>query len=255
MELPSPPAHRIIDAHLHLGCQNVHWPWEHLRPRHRAAGITGAGVIPPVEDVYDRYDPHFADSPAWQACRRRAHRYLLDLKDPGTEFFPYFFVWNDFPREELRPEFAAVKWHRHADEPEYHYDDPRCREFLEAVQSRGLPILLEETLNNTLFFIEKLLPAGVSLIIPHLGGLSGGYRALQREGVWQLPCVYADTSTANPGEIEDYLSRYGAGRLIFASDYPFGDPVAELEKITRLRLPSEAAREVLGATFRRLVRR
>ncbi len=245
----------IIDAHVHCGCQNVNWGWERLRPLHRAAGISGAGVIPPVEDVYDRYDPAFTDSPQWQACRRRAHRYLLDLKDPETEFFPYFFVWNDFAREDLGPEFVAVKWHRHPDEPVYNYADPRCREFLLAVQARGLPILLEESLENTLFFLERLLPPGVPLIIPHLGGLNGGYRALQRAGVWQLPFVHADTSTADPGEIEDYLGHYGAGRLIFASDYPFGDPAAELAKITRLHLPEEQTHAILGANFRRLAAR
>lgn len=241
-----------LDAHLHCGCQNVDWRWEYIRARHRAAGITGAGVIPPVEDVYDRHDPKFTDSPSWQACRRRAHRYLLDLHDPDSEFFPYFFVWNDFAWEELTSEFAAIKWHRHGNEPEYNYADPRCREFLEVVRDRALPILLEETLENTLFFLEKLLPEGVPLIIPHLGGLSGGYRALRREGVWQLPWVYADTALADPWEIEDYLGRYGAGRLIFGSDYPFGDPVRELAKITRLKLPPEQAQAILGGTFRRL---
>ncbi len=255
MELPSPPVHRIIDGHLHCGCQNVHWPWEHLRPRHRAAGITGAGVIPPVEDVYDRYDPHFTDTPAWQACRRRAHRYLLALQDPETEFFPYFFVWNDFAWEELGSEFVAVKWHRHADEPEYHYDDPRCREFLTVVKERGLPILLEETRENTLFFLDKLLPPGVPLIIPHLGGLNGGYEALRRAGVWELPHVHADTALAPPADMEDYLARYGAGRLHFGSDYPFGDPLRELQKILGLNLPEEQAQAILSENFRRLVRR
>ncbi|MCL6622138.1 MAG: amidohydrolase [Syntrophobacterales bacterium] len=249
----SPEIPRIIDAHLHCGVQNVLWPWEGVRDRLLAAGIRGAGLIPPVEDIYDRYDPTFTDTPAWQATRRRAHRYLLDLADPEIQIFPYFFVWNDFAWEELGEGYAAIKWHRHGDEPEYRYEDPRCREFLAVVHRRGLPILLEETFAHTLFFLEKLLPPGVPLIIPHLGGLNGGYRALARAGVWSLPCVWADTSLASPGELEDYLGRFGSERLIFGSDYPFGDPGAQLARLRRLGLPPAVERGILGDNFRRLL--
>ena len=245
---------RIIDSHLHCGCQNVSWGWEGLRPALTSAGIQEAGLIPPVEDIYDRYDPTFTDAPDWQACRRRAHRYLLELSDPDISIHPYFFVWNDFAWEDLGLEFVAVKWHRHDNEPRYQYDAPRCREFLQVVQSRGLPILLEETFNNTLFFLEKLVPDGVPVIIPHLGGLNGGYRALDRAGVWARPQVYADTALASTREMEDYLGCYGHTRLMFGSDYPFSSPGCELTKVLGLNLPQEQARAVLGDNFRRVCR-
>jgi uncharacterized protein len=248
------PDFHIIDSHLHCGCQNVSWRWEDLRPLLMKAGIRGAALIPPVEDVYDRYDPAFTDTPAWQACRRRAHRYVLDLKDRDITIFRYFFVWNDFAHEDLGPEYAAVKWHRHANEPEYHYDAPRCREFLAAVQARGLPVLLEETFSNTMFFLEKLAPPGVSVIIPHLGGLNGGYRALDRAGVWGLPQVHGDTALADPEEIEDYLGRYGHTRLFYGSDHPFGDPAREVDKVLGLKLPREQTQAILGDNFRRVCR-
>ena len=72
----------IIDCHLHTGVQHVNWGWDRIRPLLLESGISGAAPIAPVEDIYDRYDPGFTDPPAWQACRRRAHQYLLDLKDP-----------------------------------------------------------------------------------------------------------------------------------------------------------------------------
>jgi hypothetical protein len=243
------------------------------------AGIAGAGLIPPVEDIYDRYDYNFTDTPAWQACRQRAHDYILGLKKssegrrlclpelreqgrPGPaadtpadlEIFPYFFVWNDFASEDLGPEYVAVKWHRHASEPEYRYDDPRCREFLAVVQERSLPILLEETFRNTLFFLEQLLPSGVPLIIPHLGGLNGGYAALERAGVFALPQVYADTALASRRELEDYISRYGHQRLFFGSDHPFGHPAHELAKVRSLNLPQDLQQAVLADNFRRVCR-
>jgi hypothetical protein len=241
----------IIDCHLHCGVQHVPWGWERKRPLLKASGIRGVGVIPPVEDIYDRYDPGFTDSPDWQTCRRRAQRYLLELKDPEIEIFPYFFVWNDFAWEELGPEYAAIKWHRHPDEPRYQYNHPRCREFLQVVQERGLPILLEESFENTLFFLERLAP-DLPVIIPHLGGLNGGYRPLREAGVWQRPRTYADTALAGPAEMEDFLGRYGSERLLFGSDHPFGLPQFELAKVCDLHLPNDQAREILGDNFRRI---
>lgn len=245
---------RIIDSHIHCGAQNVSWLWQEVKPLLLAAGIREAGLIPPVEDIYNRYDPDFVDEPEWQQCRRRAHRYLLQLQDPDIVIHRYFFVWNDFAWEELGPEYVAVKWHRHGNEPEYRYHDPRCREFLAAVKARGLPILLEETFHNTLFFLEKLVPEGIPLVIPHLGGLNGGYQALARAGVWEHPQVYADTALAGLWELEDYLSRFGPLRLLFGSDYPFGYPAHELDKVRRLKLNPGEARAVLGENFLRLTR-
>jgi uncharacterized protein len=146
---------------------------------------------------------------------------------------------------------VAIKWHRHPDEPEYHYGDPRCREFLQVVRDRQLPILLEESLENTRFFLEELAP-DLPVIIPHLGGLSGGYVALDRAGVWRRPQVYADTAVAALPEIKDFIRRFGADRLLFGSDYPFGTPAAELNKILRLNLPEAQNRAILGDNFRRL---
>ena len=180
------PFFNIIDCHLHTGVQHVNWGWDHIRPLLLESGITGAAPIAPVEDIYNRFDPEFHDTPAWQACRRRAHQYLLELQDPDIDIYPYFFVWNDFAWEDLAPQYVAIKWHRHVDEPTYHYDSPRCREFLEVVRERHLPILLEESLENTPFFLEELAP-DLPVIIPHLGGLSGGYVALDRAGSGAVP--------------------------------------------------------------------
>lgn len=246
--------YEIIDCHLHTGVQNVNWRWQDIRSLLLNAGITGAGAIPPVEDIYDRYDPDFTDTPAWQDCRRRAHQYLLSLNDPEIRVFPYFFVWNDFAWEDLGPEYAAIKWHRHPDEPKYDYGSPRCREFLEKVRQKGLPILLEESLDNTLFFLDKMAP-DLPVIIPHLGALNGGYRALDAAGVWNRELVWADTALAGMAEIRDYLRRYGIERLMFGSDYPFGYPDRELAKIMSLDLPEAEVRAILGDNFRRLCRR
>ena len=95
------------------------------------------------------------------------------------DLYPYFFVWNDFAWEDLGPEYVAIKWHRHPEEPPYRYDHPRCREFLQVVRERGLPILLEESFDNTLWFLERLAP-DLPVVIPHLGKLERRLRPLER---------------------------------------------------------------------------
>lgn len=242
----------VIDSHLHCGIQNVNWPWEIVHRRLVEAGIKGAGLIPPVEDIYDRTDFHFVDTPQWQACRRQAHYYLLTLADPEITIYPYFFVWNDFAWEELHPVYAAVKWHRHPDEPQYHYEDPRCLEFIQKVTALRLPILLEEEPQPTLRLIRELAP-GATFIIPHLGALNGGFELLARAGLWELPRVYADTALASPQTIKTYLDRYGWERLLFGSDFPFGQPRRELEKVLRLGLPEAALQAILSGNWLKLM--
>jgi uncharacterized protein len=55
-------------------------------------------------------------------------------------------------------------------------------------------------------------------------------------------------------EIKDFIRRFGTGRLLFGSDYPFGTPAAELDKILGLNLPEAQTRAILGDNFRRLCR-
>jgi predicted TIM-barrel fold metal-dependent hydrolase len=55
-------------------------------------------------------------------------------------------------------------------------------------------------------------------------------------------------------EIKDFIRRFGTDRLLFGSDYPFGSPAAELDKILSLNLPEAQTRAILGDNFRRLCR-
>jgi predicted TIM-barrel fold metal-dependent hydrolase len=209
-------------------------------------------MFPPVLEIYDRFDPRFRDSPEWQERRRRANEYLVSAGNTELEVIPYFFVWNDFATEQLRPEHKGIKWHRHPDEPRYLYEHPRCLEMAELIQARRLPVVLEEELENTIFFIRELAPRAL-VIIPHLGGLNGGYEAIAAAGLWELPRVYADTSLASAPEIRDYLSNYGDDRLLFGSDFPFGHPRRELNKICDLGLPEETREKILYRNLRELL--
>jgi len=249
-------APEIVDAHAHCGVMDRSAPQSFEEYRSRLAGtpIAGAALFSPVAEIYDRWDFGFVDTPAWRERRAASNAYLAALDPPGFVVYPYFFVWNDFAAEQLEPAHRGVKWHRHADEPVYRYDDPRCGRFLEEIRRRRLPVVLEEELENTVRFVRELA-AGIVVIVPHLGMLNGGFGAIAREGLWELEHVWADTALASPGEIRAYVERYGHERLLFGSDYPFGRPAAELEKVRRVGFPPEVEAAVLGGNFHRLQNR
>ena len=241
----------IIDSHMHCGVQNVSLPWEEVQGRLQEGGIQGACLFAPVEDIYDRYDYHFVDTSAWVACRRRANRYLLDRQQREPNLIAYYFVWNDFRKEELGKGYRGIKWHRHDYEPVYRYDDPRCEEFLQEAYRLGLPILLEESFENTIYFIRRVR-GRTPVIIPHLGMLNGGFQALLRAGVWEDETVYADTALASTGEMAKFLERYGSSRLLFGSDFPFGSPYHELQKVRNLGMNAADFENIVSGNVLRL---
>ncbi len=244
----------VIDAHAHCGIQDSYPPQSFEAYRGHVAGsdIEGVVMFPPVAEIYDRYDPLFEDNERWQKTRKQANEYLLGCGGKDLRVYPYFFIWNDFAVEQLSSRHLGIKWHRHDDEPVYHYNDPRCKRAIDEIRERRLPVVLEEELENTVTFINDLA-RGVRVIIPHLGVLNGGYRAILAEGLWENPDVYADTALASPHEITDYIERFGHERLMFGSDFPFGTPKSELRKICALNLGEEVEKAVLGQNLLKLL--
>jgi hypothetical protein len=213
--------------------------------------IGAAAMFSPVLEIYDRYDFNFTDTPAWRRRRQESNANLLSLKSADLTVFPYFFIWNDFAVEQLTAAHYGIKWHRHAGEPVYCYDDPKCRAALDEIRRRNLPVVLEEDFDNTLRFIRELAD-GITVIIPHLGLLNGGFHAIAQAGLWERENVWADTALASQDEILEYLQRYGHRRLLFGSDFPFGSPSVELRKVRSLGLDPKVEAAVLEGNFIRL---
>ena len=106
---------------------------------------------------------------------------------------------------------------------------------IDAICAKKLPIVLEETFNQTLNFIEQV--AGrTAVIIPHLGLLNGGFDVLLSTKIWQEKNIYADTALAGHREIISFLEHYTADRLIFGSDYPFGMPGPQLNRLKQMEI-------------------
>jgi len=244
----------IIDAHAHCGIQDRSFDqaFEDYLANIRGSDIGAVVMFPPVMEIYDRHNPNFKDGSEWVERRKQANAYLLSLGHEALEVIPYFFIWNDFAVEQLTAQHRGIKWHRHASEPVYHYDDPRCVKALEEIRKRNMPVVLEEELQNTVRFIRKLA-LGIRVIIPHLGALNGGYQRIAKLGLWELTNVYADTALASSYEIMDYIETYGHERLLFGSDFPFGDPVEEGLKVQRLLISAEKKEDILGVNLKRLL--
>jgi predicted TIM-barrel fold metal-dependent hydrolase len=243
----------VIDAHVHCGGIDRSVPQSFEDYENQVAGteIEGAAVFSPVMEIYDRYDADFEDTPAWQRRRRKSNAYLLELDSDELMVFPYFFIWNDFAVDQLTLAHCGIKWHRHAGEPIYWYDDPNCQAALKEIRRRNLPVVLEEEFDNTLSFVRDLAD-GITVIIPHLGLLNGGFQAIAEAGLWELENVWADTALASREEMHEYIRRYGHRRLLFGSDFPFGSPSNELRKVYRLGLDPAEEADVLGGNFIRL---
>ena len=115
-----------------------------------------------------------------------------------------------------------------------------------------MPIVYEEELKNTIVFIKELA-CEIRVIIPHLGGLNGGYKAIADFGLWEKTHVYTDTSLASTIEISDYISKYGDERIMFGSDFPFGEPESEFSKLQRMKLKPHTLEKITGKNIKCLL--
>jgi len=157
----------IIDAHVHCGIQDKFPPqsYDDYFSVISGSGIMEAVMFPPVMEVYDRYDPDFTDTAQWKNRRKAANEYILNIGTTDLPVIPYFFIWNDFAVDQLTSQHKGIKWHRHSDEPVYHYDSPRCRQAVDEIKSRNMPVVFEEEFDNTVRFIEQIAK-DVRVIIP-----------------------------------------------------------------------------------------
>jgi hypothetical protein len=244
-----------IDAHAHCGIQDQSMPqsFEYYRSQIQGSGIEAVVMFSPVLEIYDRYRPNFEDNANWQQRRKISNEYLLTIGSSDLKVIPYFFIWNDFAVDQIKPQHKGIKWHRHPNEPVYHYDEPQCKKAIDEILLRNMPVVLEEEFENSIRFINELA-IGVNVIIPHLGLLNGGYQAFVKKGIWDNPNVYADTALASSHDIKDYVDNFGYDRILFGSDFPFGDPKQELSKIMNLSIAEDKENLILGLNLRRLLK-
>ncbi len=142
----------------------------------------------------------------------------------------------------------------HPDIQAFKLDDFRCLKIYELCEKAGVPVLIH-TGDYRYDFSNpnRLLPIleiyeNLTVIGAHLAGWS----------VWEEACeklsgkknLYVDCSSTFPfydkEKARDLILRWGADRVLFGSDYPMWNPLAELETFLSLDLGDEANRLILG---------
>eukprot|EP01090_Pellita_catalonica_P019789 TRINITY_DN6831_c0_g1_i1.p1 TRINITY_DN6831_c0_g1~~TRINITY_DN6831_c0_g1_i1.p1 ORF type:complete len:292 (-),score=23.34 TRINITY_DN6831_c0_g1_i1:294-1049(-) len=219
-----------------------------IKSRLASAASIACCAYSPVCEIYDREDKSFYDSPEWQKKRVKSHEYLLQISNENPlEVFPYYFVWNDYVCENLEL-FAGIKWHRHACEPHYDYSTEKCEKFLQKAYLHKIPIVYEEELSITQEFIKRV--AGrTNIIIPHCGILNGGYNKLKALKIWDLPNVYADTSLVGRAKVLDFVQNFGADKLLYGSDFPWGSPLSSKQKFLQMHADDKLTKSQLEQIF------
>jgi predicted TIM-barrel fold metal-dependent hydrolase len=239
----------IIDGHIHCSPKKFKFAGNHYsNPIDRVKadlediGITGAVLMPFPEDIYRA--PYATEDSA-----KKIHDYLLDCAKNNAHFYPFYFVWNDFVIPHNLHQFRGIKWHRHdfegflPSEPEYDYSDPRCDEFVEAIRQYDLPVIFEESFENTKLFCDKF--PDIKVIIPHIGSsndrIGGGRRVVSQ--FKDYPNVHLGTSIAFPLRIVGAIHEFGADRIIFGSDSPYSSTKIELIKLLEFDLMKQFSEE------------
>jgi hypothetical protein len=171
------------------------------------------------------------------------------------KFIPYYYIPETMKPIPLGNGFYGGKWHwmRGIQDCSSNYhvlEDPKLKEFIEASEKIGLPIVFEEELAFTEAFVKKT--KDLKVIIPHLGALGGNpidfldiFKA--RENV----CF--DTALASSDIVMKFFKKIGHQRILFGSDVPFGAMKRELEKILSLRIGDDKKEWILSKNLKGLI--
>lgn len=245
------PGVEIYDAHMHVGQNDPDGFTAEATELLEALALAGPGargVIFPFHEP-DGYreanDQVIADAAASDGrlvsfCRL----------DPRHE---------DAPAEAERALDAGargIKLHPRAEQ--FSLAEPEVRRVFEVAHERGVPVLIHAGRGmpalgaHTAELAEALPNARVILAHCGISDLSWIWRDAQR-----LPNLYFDTSWWSPADVMALCCLVPPGQILFASDAPYGTPVAHTFFVLRCALQSglspEQVKGVMGAQLARLV--
>ena len=245
------PGVRIFDAHMHVG-QNDPDGFKATSPQivHalELAGPDARGVIFPFHepDGYREANERVIADAAASGGRVRAFCRL----DPGHE---------DAVAEAERSldgGACGIKLHPRAEG--FALDEPEVRRVFEVAHEREVPVLIHAgrgipALGIHTVELARSLP-GAQVILAHCGisDISWIWRDAQ-----QLSNLYFDTSWWSPADVMALCALVPPGQILFASDAPYGTPVAHSIFMIRCALQNGLTQEqvlgIMGGQLERLV--
>lgn len=148
----------------------------------------------------------------------------------------------------------------HPDIQAFPLDDPKCMQIYELCEQNGLTLLLHtgdyrydySNPNRLLPVLEKF--KNLTVIGAHLGGWSIWDKAC--DAYKDIPNFYVDCSSSfnyiKPELARDIIRRYGADKVLFATDYPMWDYKTEIEYFLSLGLDENEIRSILSMNAKKL---
>ncbi|MBR3039149.1 MAG: amidohydrolase [Lachnospiraceae bacterium] len=151
----------------------------------------------------------------------------------------------------------GVKFHH--DMQGYAIDDPKCMPIYEAMERKGMILLLhmgdaryEFTNPHRLKEIALRFP-NLTIVGAHFGGYSEWDEAYRMP---KLPNVYYDTSSSlfmlEPQMAVRFIDHFGPEKYFFGSDFPMWNPKQELDRFMNLGLSDEVNKMILYDNFARV---
>jgi len=237
----------IIDSHSHWGpslSMGIDVTTHELLSQKEETGITYVVLIP---------------FPSTAIAHNDINIRLLDETRRVNAFIPYHYIREDYDTEGFNPipeAYYGGKWHwmRGWQDSASNYkvlEDKALPDLVAKLKHTGKPIIFEEELEFTERFVEIF--EGLTLIIPHLGGL-GGYPLDFLHTFKYKESIYFDTALASRDTILQFIKTIGPERVLFGSDVPFSSMKSELSKILSLPISREDKELILYKNFIRLTR-
>ena len=208
---------------------------EALLARGRAAGVTGYLLLPVA------VHPHGV---------RRVNEYIVEQTAAHPEFYGFGTIHHDM--EHVLDELDHIRavglrgLKLHPDMQEINTDDERLYPVYERLCELQLPLMIHCGDKTRDFSHPRRLRRvldrfpSLTVVAAHLGGWSKFDEALDCLG--ETGCL-VDISSCMPflppDEIVRYVRGYGAHRVLFGTDFPMQDPVAERERLLSLDLTDE----------------
>lgn len=167
---------------------------------------------------------------------------------------------DDFARDLAEIEELGLKGVKlHPDIQKFDADDPRAMEIYRLCEGR-MPIVIHAgdhryaySSPEKLEHVLRTFP-GLQLVCAHMGGWSIWEEAARRLAPY--PNVLVDCSSSLYWLSRDTARRvidmYGAGRVLFGTDYPFWPQKAEVDKLMQLGLSQEALEDIFWRNCARL---
>lgn len=187
--------------------------------------------------------------------------------------FPFYYLGGN-PFTETRmdleipvnlEDYAGLRWHGwfgegpdltgRVDRHELEFavmtmESPEFESLMSALAFYDMPIMFEEDFGVTVEFVTRY--ENLKIIVPHMGAYSGGEENVMQR-LHDNANVYFTTSHSTLDST--YARRIGPERLLYASDFPFGDPKQALDRVRNLGFSDEDEALVFGENVERLLNR